>query len=89
MSVITKEVSFDCTRIRFDGVTHLLFIHEQVLGFQTWKFSGVYTIEITFKFGSVLITEYDQKWKWEQVIVLVEGSLATWGDAARKEKDAG
>lgn len=73
--VITKAVTYDLTKVYINGVVHLAFVRRDVLGFQTWKSVGVYSIELTFRGGAAITTEYDDADKWRRVIELIEDEL--------------
>lgn len=70
--VITKICIFDVTKILFNGVVHLAFSYVEVVGFQTWKSNSIYSIELTFRNGAKMVTEYDNRTKWETVISLIQ-----------------
>jgi hypothetical protein len=73
---ITRQVTFDLTKIYFDDICHLAYVRSHVVGFQTW-FSppSMYSLEITFRDGATILTEYDDKEKWKTVIKLIEDNL--------------
>lgn len=73
--MITKKVTYDLTKIYFGKVVHLAFVRREVVGFQSWKSVGVYSIELTFRGGAAIMTEYDDRSKWEKVIALIEDEL--------------
>lgn len=75
MLEITKKITYDLTKICFGGVTHLAFVRRDVVGFQSWKSNGCFSIEITFREGAAITLEYDERVKWEQVISLIEDEL--------------
>lgn len=75
MTEITKTVTYDLTKIFFGKVVHLAFVRREVVGFQSWKSVGMYSIEITFRDGAAITTEYDDRAKWERVISLIEDEL--------------
>lgn len=73
---ITAETTFDLTKIKINGITHLCFVRSEVAGFQTWKtYAGVYTVELTMRGGAVIQTEYDDQDKWAKIIALIEERL--------------
>lgn len=72
---ITKKVTYDLTKIYFGESVHLAFVRREVVGFQSWKSAGLYSIEITFRGGAAILTEYDDPDKWSQVISLIENDL--------------
>jgi len=72
---ITKKVSYDLARIYFGETVHLAFVPREVVGFQTWKAAVVCSIELTFRNGAAITTEYDDPDKWRQVIALIEDTL--------------
>lgn len=75
MVEITKKITYDLTKIYFGQVVHLAFVRRDMVGFQAWKSVGVYSIEVTFRSGAAIITEYDDREKWERVISLIEDEL--------------
>jgi len=77
---ITRKVTYDLTKIYFGDVVHLAFVRKEVVGFQSYKSIGVYSIEVTFRNGSSITTEYDDRDKWERVISLIEGAMTHGGD---------
>lgn len=72
---VSKRVGYDTTKIQFNGVTHLSFVRRDTVGFQTWKSVSVYSIELTFRGGAAIVTEYDDRQLWVQVIALLEDEL--------------
>lgn len=72
---ITKKVTYDLTKVLFGDVVHLAFVRREVVGFQSWKSVAVYSIEITFRNGAAITTEYDDRAKWERVIALIADDL--------------
>jgi hypothetical protein len=72
--VISKQVTYDLTKIYFGEVCHLAFVRKELVGFQAWKSEGCYSLEITFRGGAAITTEYDDAEKWKRVIALVEES---------------
>lgn len=72
---ITKKVTYDLTNIYFDDTIHLAFVRREVVGFQSWKSVAVYSIEITFRGGAAIVTEYDDSDKWRQVLSLIQDDL--------------
>lgn len=72
---ITKAVTYDLTKIYFNSTVHLAFVRREVVGFQAWKSVGVYSIELTFRNGAAITTEYDDVAKWKRVIELIEDEL--------------
>jgi hypothetical protein len=72
--MITKSISFNLTRIYIDGILHVAFEHHKVLAFQSWKSTGVYSIELTFIGGSTIL-EYDTMEKWSIIIGFIDESL--------------
>lgn len=72
---ITKKVTYDLTKVYFGTVLHVAFVRREVVALQTWKSSGMYSIEITFRDGATLTTEYDERWKWEKIVSLIEDEL--------------
>lgn len=75
---ITSATAFDLVRIYFGTVCHLAFIPSKVIGWQSWNSpsTGTYTIEISFKSGATMVTEYDFREKWERVLVLIDEAMA-------------
>lgn len=69
---ITKRITYDITKICFGDTVHLAFTRREVVGFQSWKQAGVFSIEITFRDGAKITTEYDEREKWERVLKLLE-----------------
>lgn len=72
---ITKQVTYGQTKIYFNSTVHLTFVRRDVVGFQTWKSVAVYSIELTFRTGATITTEYDDVVKWKRVIALIEDDL--------------
>lgn len=72
---ITKKVTYDLTKILFGDVVHLAFVRREVVGFQSWKSAGMCSLELTFKDGAQITTEYDDESKWQQVISLIEEDI--------------
>ena len=72
---VSKQTTFDLTRIYFDAVVHLSFVRRELVGFQAWKSANTYSIELTFRNGAHILTEYDDADKWQQVIRLIEDEL--------------
>lgn len=72
---ITKIETYDTTKVYFEDTVHLVFVRREVVGFQSWKSAALYSIEITFKDGATITTEYDNKAKWKTVISLIEDAL--------------
>jgi hypothetical protein len=77
-SEITKKSTFDLTKIYFGSTVHLAFARRELVGFQSWKLNGSYSIELTFRHGAAITAEYDERAKWERVISLVEDELSDW-----------
>lgn len=72
---ITKKVTYDLTKIYFGDTVHLAFVRREVVGFQSWKSVGVYSIELMFRNGAAITTEYDDRDKWKRVVALIEDDL--------------
>lgn len=72
---ITKRVTYELTRIYFDGIVQLAFARREVVGFQCWKSAGVFTLELTFRDGAAMTVEYDDPEKWKTVVGLIEDTL--------------
>lgn len=72
---ITVEESYDTTTVYFSGIPHLIFVRREVVGLQAWKSNAVYSIEITFREGAAILTEYDDREKWSQVLTLIKERL--------------
>ena len=73
---VTKRLTFELTVILFGEIPHLVFRRAEVAGFQTWKSDAKFCIELTFQHGATILTEYDEREKWEQVTkFIVEGLL--------------
>lgn len=72
---ITKKVWFEITKIYFNDTLHLAFSRREVIGLQSWTFTGVFSIELTFRNGATITTEYDDVDKWKQILQLIEGEL--------------
>lgn len=73
---ITSKTTFELTKIYFGDICHLVMVRAEVVGFQTWRtYQGVYSIEITFRSGATILTEYDQEDKWKTVISILEENL--------------
>lgn len=75
MSNISKKVTYDLTKIYFGDTAHLAFVRREVVGFQSWKSDGMFSIELTFRGGATILAEYDEPDKWKEVIALIESSL--------------
>lgn len=73
--VITRQVTYDLTKVLFNGTVHLAFVRREVVGFQSWRSVGVYSIELTFRGGATITTEYDDIEKWKRVVSLIEDEL--------------
>lgn len=72
---ISKKVTYDLTKIYFGATVHLAFVRRDVVGFQSFKSVGIYSIELTFRGGGTITTEYDDRDKWQRVISLIEDDL--------------
>lgn len=72
---VSSRVTYDLTKIYINGIVHLAFVRRDVVGFQTWKSVSVYSLELTFRDGAAIVTEYDNAPLWENVISLIEDHL--------------
>lgn len=63
----------ECERLK--EFVHLAFVRREVVGFQSWKSAGMCSLELTFKDGAQITTEYDDESKWQQVISLIEEDI--------------
>lgn len=72
---ITKTVTYDLTTIYFNDIPHLSFVRREVVGFQSWRSDGVFSLELTFRGGAAITTEYDDEQKWRAVIALILRNL--------------
>lgn len=72
---VTKKVTYDLTKIYFADVLHLAFVRRDFVGLQTWKSTGLYTLQLTMRDGAEITAEYDTEDKWQSVIRLVEEDL--------------
>lgn len=72
---ITKVVTHGLVKIYFNGVPHLVFVRRDAVGFQAWKWPAFWAIELTFRNGAVIVTDYDDAEKWKRVIELIEDEL--------------
>jgi hypothetical protein len=75
--VITVEETYDLTKVLFNGVPHLVFVRREALGFQAWKndAGSCYSVELTFRDGATILTEYDDLAKWTAVVVALTEHL--------------
>lgn len=73
--VITKKITFDLTKIYIGNIVHLAFVRREVVGFQSWRSNGSFTIQITFRGGATITLEYDDYMKWKRVVELIEDEL--------------
>lgn len=72
---VTSKITYDLTKVYINGIVHLAFVRRDVVGFQTWKSVSVYWLELTFRDGATLLTEYDNAPLWGKVIALIEDNL--------------
>lgn len=68
MAIITFEIRHKLLTIFIDEITHLQLRRDSVVGFTSWLFVGVYSIEITYESGAKIVVEYDSIGKWKKVI---------------------
>lgn len=73
---ISRKDNHRFTHILFGDAIHLAYMHTELVGLQSWK-SGpcFYAIELTFRSGAAIVSEYDSAEKWAQVISLVSSDL--------------
>jgi hypothetical protein len=65
---ITVEMRNGSVRVLYDGLIHISFRREDLIGIQSWRWGhDDYWIEYTLKGGSML-TEYDSKEKFEIIL---------------------
>jgi len=72
---VSSKITYDLTKVYINGIVHLAFVRRDVVGFQTWKSVSVYWIELTFRNGATLLTEYDNAPLWSKVIAAIEDNL--------------
>jgi len=53
----------------------LAYARYELIGFQSWKENNCFSIELTFRDGAIILTEYDEYSKWVKVISLIEDDL--------------
>lgn len=72
---VSIKITYDLTKIYINGIVHLAYVRRDVVGFQTWKSVSVYSLELTFRDGAAIVTEYDNAPLWSRVIALIEDNL--------------
>lgn len=73
---ITHTITYKILTLYFENISHIQFDRTTVDGYQSWSyFNGVWSIEILFKSGSVLLLEYDSKDKWIKVLDILSKNL--------------
>lgn len=76
---ITLEVDYSSATVLFRGVPHLSWLRRDLVGFQTWKWDGVYAIELTMKSGATIKAAYEDRAHWERIATLVRSAVVELG----------
>lgn len=71
----TAKLGFDSIRIFIRGTLHLHLKRFDIVAVQSWKWEGNYSIEITFKGGALVLTEYTDEGTWKSILKLIEENL--------------
>lgn len=61
-------------KIHFDTILHLTIRLDELIGVHSWHQGGMFYIEYTTKTNYIL-TEYDTKEKWMEVLKLIDGKF--------------
>lgn len=69
------EQTIYLTKIYFGDALHVLFRHQNVTGFQSWKDATCFQIEVQFTAGPPLNSHYDSEELWRKIIALYDKAL--------------
>lgn len=70
--VFAVVVAYDLVRITCGGVLHVRFRLSDWIALQSWKDTGKWCIEYSFRDGAVLLTEYDTSAKWKSILTQLD-----------------
>lgn len=68
LPVVSRRVEYNRGVVLMNGTPHLSFLIDQYVGLQTWKSPDKFSVEITFKSGAAITTEYDHEAKFKAVV---------------------
>ena len=75
MPEISLDNRYNNATVRIAGVAHLIFKTDQFVGLQTWITADRWCLEITFRDGATIRTEYDQAEKFKAVLGCIERAI--------------
>lgn len=72
----TVELKYNRIVIKFNGLLHVTFKRSNLISIQSWRQGeNNYYIEYLFNEGNPLLTDYDSKEKWEEILKELEKVL--------------